>query len=105
MTTAEDVRTRLEGNGYVVADERELGGNQIQIAVEGIDGTVNIWESTGTCNVQGREAELLKEALGELVGKGKRRGQPLPTNPAVRAPMLRPASTPKVFVVYGHDLV
>ena len=100
MATVDDVKQRLSAAGLTF-EERELSANQVQLVCNEHDAVVNIWLSTGTVQAQGRDQAALTEALGDLIGKGKRSRQtPRAAQPAAAppAPVVK-----QVFVVYGHD--
>lgn len=100
MDKLDAIRAHLRDADYV-PEEREVSDNQTQIWVAGIDALANVWATTGTCNVQGREKAALEALLGDLVGKGVRTGR----SPGGPAPVPAPTEFKKVFVVYGHDRV
>jgi predicted nucleotide-binding protein len=96
------VRKRLEEAGHT-PQELKVNDTQTQIWVPEIDAIANVWSTTGTCNVQGREQAALEALLGDLVGRGGRRGSRARRVPS-GSPAVTTASGPKkVFVVYGHD--
>ena len=104
MPTLEEVEAAITNAGTRIVGRKEPSPGHTQIAVEGLDGVVNVW-ANGTCSVQGRHADALKQLLGDLVGSARRRAGFTPVTPGVPAPTRpsAPAGSPRVFVVYGHD--
>lgn len=100
MATVEEVTAALTEAGLQINETRTLPGGQTQIWPEGLDGCANVWE-TGTCTAQGRDKTVIEGVLGDLLGRGNRRGR----RPPLVAPALDPVQAPpaEVFVVYGHD--
>lgn len=98
MEKLEAVKASLEAAGYS-PEEQELSPTQTQVRVDDIDAVANVW-TTGTCNVQGREKARLEEILGDLLGKGNRRGHSRSSGDVASSTS---SGSKEVFVVYGHD--
>jgi predicted nucleotide-binding protein len=104
MATVEEVREALAAAGCACV-ERVINDNQVQLLPEQYDAVVNLWLSTGTCQVQGHDQTEVESILGNLVGKQRRGRRGLGVPIQVGRP--RPAAATqvkKVFVVYGHDI-
>ncbi len=102
MDKLDAVRQRLEEAGYA-PEESEVNETQTQIWVSEVDAVANVWSTTGTCNVQGREKDSLEAVLGDLVGRGERRSN-RGRRVASSSPSAKTESgSNRVFVVYGHD--
>lgn len=98
MDPLDAIRDRLREAGYR-PEERSISDTQTQVWVADIDAVANVWSTTGTCSVQGREKAALEAVLAELVGKGGRRSRSAGSVTAQQ----RSSEPKKVFVVYGHD--
>ncbi len=99
MAKSDDVKRCLERAGHEVGQDN-VNDNQAQFWVTGIDAVVNVWHSTETCTVQGRDKATLESILGPLVGKGRKRAARQSSTGTSAA---APGKPKKVFVVYGHD--
>lgn len=97
MTTPDEARECLERRGYTVT-EVPINDNQVRLEIDELDAVVNIWRSTGTCNVQGHDQAQVQEELGDLVQTGRRK-----TKRVLPKPQAAPSGPKKVFIVYGHD--
>lgn len=98
MATLEEVRERLGAAGLLV-EERQLNDTHVQLEVSGLDAVVNVWTSTGTCTVQGRDQASLEPVLEGLLGRGRKRAPRVVS----AASSVAPSGARRVFVVYGHD--
>jgi len=86
----EQVKELLIDNGYLVTNEKDLGGNGTQIKLS--NGTmINVF-NTGTINVQGKNSDPIKQLLGLMS-----------IEPSVSYKKTSTPTKNEVFVVYGHD--